>query len=127
MKAVLLADAPETLAAACARAGVDVVRAASPAEARAVAARGGCDLVEARLARPLPLDAEIQARLDAFFARMHGQRASGLYAAVMREVERPLIVAALARARGVRSAAAEALGIDRGTLTRRMRALGLGR
>lgn len=127
MKAVLLADAPETLTAACARAGLDVVRAASPSEARAMAARGGFDLVEARLAGPLPLDAEIQARLDAFFSRMRGQRASGLYAAVMREVERPLIVAALARARGVRSAAAEALGIDRGTLARRMRALGLAR
>jgi Fis family transcriptional regulator len=127
VKALLLADAPDGLASACARAGLEVTRAATAAEARAVAARGGHELVDARVARPLPLDAEIGGRLDAFFARMRGQRASGLYAAVMREVERPLIAGALARAKGVRSAAAAALGIDRGTLARRMRALGLDR
>jgi Fis family transcriptional regulator len=127
MRALLLADAPEALASACARAGLEITRAATAAEGRALAARGGFDLVDGRLARPQPLDAEIQGRLDAFFSRIRGQRASGLYAAVMREVERPLIAGALLRARGVRSAAAEALGIDRGTLARRMRALGLGR
>ena len=42
-------------------------------------------------------------------------------------VERPLVSGALARARGVRGAAADALGIDRGTLARRLRALGLDR
>jgi len=43
----------------------------------------------------------------------------------MREVEKPLIAGALARANGIRTAAAEALGIDRGTLARRIRALGM--
>jgi Fis family transcriptional regulator len=126
-KAVLLADAPPALAESCAAAGLTVVRADSAAEARRLAAAGAADLVDARLARPIPLEAEIQQRLETFFSRMRGQRAAGLYAAVMREVERPLIAGALARARGVRSAAAEALGIDRGTLARRMKALGLDR
>jgi Fis family transcriptional regulator len=138
VKAILLEDAPPALADACARAGAEVIRARTAAEARALAAGGGFDLVDARATAALPLDVELQSRVDAFFARLRGQTgrgqrprptqpAAGLYAAVMREVERPLIAGALARARGVRAAAALALGIDRGTLARRMRALGLDR
>jgi Fis family transcriptional regulator len=123
VKALLLQDAPPDLVAACA--GLDAVRVATIAEGRARLATERFALVDARIARPLPLDAEIQTRLDAFFDRLRGHRASGLYDAVMREVERPLIAGALARARGVRAGAAAALGIDRGTLARRMRALGL--
>jgi Fis family transcriptional regulator, factor for inversion stimulation protein len=44
---------------------------------------------------------------------------------VMQQVERPLLTGALARSGGVRAAAAATLGIDRGTLARRLRALGL--
>jgi Fis family transcriptional regulator len=124
-RALLLADAPEALVRACAEAGLAIDRARTPADGRALAARGGYALVDGRVFGPRPLEEEIQHRLDAFFERLRGHRASGLYDAVMREVERPLIAGALARTRGVRAAAAEALGIDRGTLARRMRALGL--
>lgn len=127
MKALLLADAPDPLVAGCRKAGLEVAVAESVSEARALASREEFDLVEARLARPLPLDEELKSRLELFFTRIRGQRASGLYSAVMREVERPLIEGALRRAKGVRSAAAAALGIDRGTLSRRMRVLGLDR
>jgi Fis family transcriptional regulator, factor for inversion stimulation protein len=124
VKALLLDGAPE-LERACAAAGLEVVRAASLSEARALAAGGGFDLVDARLSRPWPLDEELRQRVEAFFQRLGGEQAEGLYEAVMREVERPLIAGALARAQGVRATAAEVLGIDRGTLVRRMRALGL--
>ena len=70
-------------------------------------------------------DEELQHRVEAFLERLRGHAAGGPYDAVMREVEKPLIAGALARANGVRVAAAAALGIDRGTLARRMRALGL--
>ncbi|HET9552691.1 MAG TPA: helix-turn-helix domain-containing protein [Anaeromyxobacteraceae bacterium] len=125
MKALLLPGAPAALVKACAAAGVEVVTAASPAEGRALLARGKFELVDGRLAGPRSLEEEIQLRLDAFFARLGPHAATGLYDAVMREVERPLVAGALARAGGVRATAAEALGIDRGTLARRAKALGL--
>jgi Fis family transcriptional regulator len=124
-RALLLLDSGPELAEACARAGLEITVAPGPAEGRALAARGGFALVDARLAHPRPLEEEVHLRLDAFFERLAGQRLGGLYDSVMREVERPLIVCALARAGGVRAAAALTLGIDRGTLARRLRALGL--
>lgn len=125
--ALLLPDSPGAIVRACETAGLEIVRAPTAARARALLVQGGgrFAFVDGRIARPLPLDEEIRHRLDAFYDRLRGHDASGLYEAVMREVERPLIAGALARARGVRAAAAEALGIDRGTLARRMRALGI--
>jgi Fis family transcriptional regulator, factor for inversion stimulation protein len=124
-RALLLADAPEALRRACETAGLEVVRAASESDGRARLARETFSMVDGRIARPRPLDEEVQHRLELFFERLRGHRAGGLYDAVMREVEKPLISVALARARGVRAAAAASLGIDRGTLVRRIRALGL--
>lgn len=124
LRALLLADSAG-LARACADAGFEIVYAESVAAGRAVAARERLAIVDARVARPRPLDEELQQRVDAFFERLRGHAAGGLYDAVMREVEKPLIAGALARANGVRAAAAAELGIDRGTLARRMRALGL--
>ena len=106
VKALLLEDASPELVRACVVAGLVLVRAASVVEGRARLARERYVVVDGRIARPRPLEEEIQ----------H---------AVMRAVERPLVAGALARARGVRGTAAEALGIDRGTLARRLRALGL--
>ena len=125
MKALLLEDAPAALADACTASGLEVVRAATIAEARARLGAGGFAIVDARLAAPRPLEEEIAQRLDLFWDRLRDGRAAGLYHRVMHEVERPLIARALSRARGVRAAAAEALGIDRGTLARRIRALGI--
>lgn len=122
--ALLLPDAPQ-LERACAAAGLEIVRVGTVAEGHALLARERFALVDGRLARPRPLEDEVRRRIHAFFERLGGERAAGLYAAVMREVERPLIEGALAQAKGVRATAAAALGIDRGTLVRRMRALGL--
>jgi Fis family transcriptional regulator len=124
-RALLLPDSAPELHEACARAGLEIALARDGAEGRVLAAAGGFALVDARLARPRPLEEEIRQRLEAFFERLSGHRAGGLYDLVMREVERPLIAGALARSKGVRAAAATALGIDRGTLARRIRALGL--
>ncbi len=125
MKALLLEDASPELVRACVASGLELVRARSLVEGRARLARDRYVVVDGRIARPRPLEEEIQHRLDAFFDRLRDHRAAGLYHAVMRAVERPLLAGALARARGVRATAAAALGIDRGTLARRLRALGL--
>jgi Fis family transcriptional regulator len=126
-RALLLDDAPRAVVRACSEAGLLVISVASVEAGRALLARGAgrFAVVDGRIATPRPLDEEIRHRLEAFFELLRQHEASGLYAAVMREVERPLIAGALARAGGVRAAAAEALGIDRGTLARRMRALGM--
>jgi Fis family transcriptional regulator len=126
VRALLLADAPEALLRACADAGATVVRARSVGEGRALVARERFDLVDGRLARPMPLEWEIRERIERFYEQLQGHSATGLYQAVLHEVERPLITAALSRAKGVRADAARVLGIDRGTLARRIRALRLG-
>ncbi|MFL5272873.1 MAG: helix-turn-helix domain-containing protein [Anaeromyxobacteraceae bacterium] len=126
MRALLLADAPEALLRACADAGATIVRARSPGEGRALVARERFDLVDGRLARPMPREWEIRERIERFYEQLQGHSATGLYQAVLHEVERPLIAAALSRAKGVRADAARVLGIDRGTLARRIRALRLG-
>ncbi len=125
VKALLLEDASPELVRACVAAGLTLERARSVKEGRARLAGERYALVDGRIARPRPLEEEIQHRLDAYFERLQEHRAAGLYHAVMRAVERPLLAGAVTRARGVRGTAAEALGIDRGTLARRLRALGL--
>jgi Fis family transcriptional regulator len=125
MKALLLEDAPPEVVRACESAELGAVRVPSVAQGRALLSRGRFDLVDGRLAAPAPLEEEIEQRVAGFFDRLGAHAADGLYHAVMRAVERPLIAHALARAGGVRAAAAAQLGIDRGTLVRRMRALGL--
>lgn len=126
-RALLLPDSSPAIVQACEGAELEIVRVATVTAGRVLLARAGSRFafVDGRIATPRPLDEEIRHRMDAFFERLREHDASGLYHLVMREVERPLIAGALARARGVRAAAAETLGIDRGTLSRRMRALGI--
>lgn len=122
MRALLLEGAPRALESALDGLGVEVVS-VKETEARRLLTRERFDLVDGKLARPLPLEWEIRQRIEQFYEQLRGHTATGLYQAVLREVERPLIAAALTRARGVRADAARVLGIDRGTLSRRMRAL----
>jgi two-component system nitrogen regulation response regulator GlnG len=58
---------------------------------------------------------------------MHGYQlpANGLYGRVLEEVERPLIVLTLTACRGNQLRAAELLGINRNTLRKKIRELGI--
>ncbi len=78
--------------------------------------------------RPQPhgLSATVERHLrDYFNAHEQGLPASGLYDRVLQEIERPLLAIALAECHGNQLRAAELLGLNRNTLRKKIRALGL--
>ena len=76
-------------------------------------------------ATELPLRGHTERALQDYFARLNGHRPARLYDMVLREVEEPLFRAVLDYAAGNQSCAAVILGINRGTLRKKLRALGL--
>ena len=91
-------------------------RGARETAARSVA-RGGVGSV--------PLREHAAAALGAYFERLNGYRPSGLYELVIREVEEPLFRAVLRHTAGNQCRAAEILGINRGTLRRKLEDYGI--
>lgn len=75
--------------------------------------------------RELPLRGHTERALSEYFASLNGHRPARLYDMVMHEVEEPLFRAVLDYAAGNQSRAAVILGINRGTLRKKLRALGL--
>ncbi|MFN4262553.1 MAG: helix-turn-helix domain-containing protein [Thioalkalivibrionaceae bacterium] len=59
--------------------------------------------------------------LAGYFSDLGESAPSNLYDLVLREVERPLLELTLAHCQGNQSRAAEALGIHRGTLRKKLR------
>jgi two-component system nitrogen regulation response regulator GlnG len=72
------------------------------------------------------LSAAVERHLAAYFAE-HGERLPppGVYDRVMQEVERPLLSICLAATRGNQIRAAQLLGLNRNTLRKKIRDLGL--
>jgi Fis family transcriptional regulator len=68
----------------------------------------------------VPLREHAESALSAYFEQLNGHRPAGLYQLVMREVEEPLFRAVLRYAEGNQCRAAEILGINRGTLRRKL-------
>lgn len=73
----------------------------------------------------VPLRTMTADALNAYFASLNGHKPGHLYDLVLREVEEPLFRAALDYAQGNQSRAAELLGINRGTLRKKLRSYGL--
>jgi Fis family transcriptional regulator len=63
--------------------------------------------------------------LNDYFASLNGHRPARLYDLVLREVEEPLLQAALDYADGNQTRAATILGITRTTLRKKLRSMGL--
>ena len=74
----------------------------------------------------LPLRQHAENALGAYFEKLNGHRPARLYELVLREVEEPLFRAVLDYVAGNQSRAAELLGINRGTLRRKLQEYGLG-
>jgi DNA-binding protein Fis len=72
-----------------------------------------------------PLGAMVRERLSALLGRLEGRPVPRLYRVVLDEVERGIFGAALERANGEVGTAARLLGVNRNTVARKARALGL--
>ncbi len=75
--------------------------------------------------RGVPLRSHAEQALDSYFTSLNGHAPGHLYELVMREVEEPLFRAALDYAEGNQSRAADILGINRGTLRKKLRHYGI--
>jgi Fis family transcriptional regulator len=75
--------------------------------------------------RGVPLRSHTEQALDSYFASLNGHSPGRLYELVMREVEEPLFRAVLDYAEGNQSRAADILGINRGTLRKKLRHYGI--
>jgi Fis family transcriptional regulator len=73
----------------------------------------------------MPLRAHAESALKAYFDRLNGHQPAGLHALVIREVELPLFEAVMTYTAGNQSRAAQILGINRGTLRRKLEEYGL--
>ena len=76
--------------------------------------------------RELPLRSHTERALHDYFASLNGHRPARLYNMVLREVEEPLFRVVLDYAQGNQSRAAGILGINRGTLRKKLKQFGLG-
>ncbi len=85
-------------------------------EAKPAAALGG---------RSVPLRSHTEQALDSYFTNLNGHSPGRLYDLVMREVEEPLFRSVLDYAEGNQSRAADILGINRGTLRKKLKHYGI--
>ena len=76
-------------------------------------------------ARGVPLRSLTEQALDDYFTSLNGHAPGHLYDLVMREVEEPLFRAVLDYSEGNQSRAADILGINRGTLRKKLRVYGI--
>ena len=75
--------------------------------------------------RDLPLRSHAERALSEYFMSLNGHKPAHLYDMVLREVEEPLFRVVLDYVQGNQSRAAGILGINRGTLRKKLKQLGL--
>ncbi|TLY91363.1 MAG: DNA-binding transcriptional regulator Fis [Gammaproteobacteria bacterium] len=75
--------------------------------------------------RELPLRNHAERALSDYFTSLNGHRPARLYDLVLREIEEPLFRVVLDYAHGNQSRAADILGINRGTLRKKLKQFGL--
>lgn len=81
---------------------------------------------DAETTEPLPprqqsLREQVEATMQRYFAQLDGQPTTDLYQLVLQEVELPLLESVLAYTHGNQSKASEILGLNRGTLRKKLK------
>jgi Fis family transcriptional regulator len=75
--------------------------------------------------RGITLRSQTEAALESYFESLNGHRPGHLYELVLREVEEPLFRAVLDYTEGNQSRAADILGMNRGTLRKKLKDYGI--
>ena len=73
----------------------------------------------------VPLRSQAEEALQSYFETLNGHKPAHLYDLVMREVEEPLFKVVMSHVHGNQSRAATILGINRGTLRKKLKEFGL--
>lgn len=72
-----------------------------------------------------PLRECVETAMRRYFEHLDGSQATDLYAMVMAEVEAPLLACVLEHTEGNQTRAADVLGLNRGTLRKKLKLYGL--
>ena len=75
--------------------------------------------------RAEPLSDCVERAVECYFDDLDGEMASDLYELVLTQMEAPLLKVVIQRVDGNQSRAAEALGLNRGTLRKKLKQYGL--
>ncbi len=75
--------------------------------------------------RKQPLRDAVRVAMSLYFDQLNGHRPDGLYQLVMEEVERPLLQMLMHHCDGNQTRAAQCLGLNRGTLRKKLKHYGL--
>ena len=75
--------------------------------------------------RKAPLASAVRAALELYFEQLGDQEADDLYQMVLKEVERPLLETVMYYCANNQTKAARSLGINRGTLRKKLKQYGL--
>ncbi|HEX4153024.1 MAG TPA: DNA-binding transcriptional regulator Fis [Steroidobacteraceae bacterium] len=73
----------------------------------------------------VPLRSQAEEALESYFETLNGHKPAHLYDLVMREVEEPLFKVVMGHVQGNQSRAANILGINRGTLRKKLKEFGI--
>ncbi len=72
-----------------------------------------------------PLKACVEDAMQGYFKQLEGHKTNDLYQMVLNEIEEPLFRSVLEYTKGNQSKASELLGINRGTLRKKLKMYGL--
>ena len=78
-----------------------------------------------KVGRGVPLRSQAEEALQCYFETLNGHKPAHLYDLVMREVEEPLFKVVMGHVHGNQSRAATILGINRGTLRKKLKEFGI--
>ena len=73
----------------------------------------------------IPLNGCVRQALEQYFADLDGHAPGNLYPLLLSEVERPLLETVMQHTRGNQTHAAQILGLNRGTLRKKLKQYGL--